>query len=117
MTNESTTGAIPPLKLEFLADPGHGWLEVDMAHVRRLGIDQDITPYSYISRDGLTAYLEEDCDAPRFIEACRKAGTALELREHHCNGESFIRRLPSYPAPSRRVLARASRRIGASEGE
>lgn len=90
-------GSTPLLELEFVADPGHGWLVVDMAHVQRLGIARDISVYSYISRDGLTAYLEEDCDAPRYLAACREAGLVVEVREHHCNGDSFIRRLPSFP--------------------
>jgi len=106
MENEPTAGA-DPLRLEFLADPGHGWLEVDMAHLHELGIAQQITPYSYISRDGFTAYLEEDCDAPRYLQACREAGIAIDMREHHTNGDSFIHR-PAYPASS----VAASRRIG-----
>lgn len=97
------SNTIAPLTLEFLADPGHGWLQVDMEHVRRLGIAQQISAYSYISRDGRTAYLEEDCDAGRYIEACKAAGIAIELRDHHSNGDSFIRRLPGYPAQPRLI--------------
>ena len=46
----------------YHTDPGHGWIEVPMTELRRLGIERAITPFSY--RHGDTAYLEEDCDAP-----------------------------------------------------
>lgn len=55
--------------LRFVSDPGHGWLEVPMSTIRYLGIENKISGYSY--RKGDTAYLEEDCDAPVFIDAYR----------------------------------------------
>jgi hypothetical protein len=106
MTNPSRPDPIdliPLLTLEFLADPGHGWLQVEMEHMRCLGIAGDISACSYIGCDGRTAYLEEDCDAPLYIDACRKAGISVALREHHCDGDSFIRRLPVYAAHPRHI--------------
>jgi hypothetical protein len=44
----------------YVTDPGHGWLEVPRAELKRLGIEQLISPYSY--QKGEFAYLEEDCD-------------------------------------------------------
>jgi hypothetical protein len=95
------THQIAPLTLTYLQDPGHGWVAADMEHVQRLGIAKQISAYSYISRDGRTVFLEEDCDAARYIEACKAAGIAVELRPHHCEGTSFVRRLPGYPAQPR----------------
>ena len=44
----------------YVTDPGHGWLEVPRAELKRLGIEHLISPYSY--QKGEFAYLEEDCD-------------------------------------------------------
>jgi hypothetical protein len=97
------TGAAEHLTLDFHADPGHGWLAVDMDHLKRLGLADKISAYSYVSRDRDTAYLEEDCDAGRYIEAIKAAGIAYRIRSHHCNSESFIRRLAGYPAQPRLI--------------
>jgi hypothetical protein len=91
----------------FHADPGHGWLEVPVAELAALGIADKVSGYSYLSRDGKTAYLEEDCDATVFVAA--KAPGGIEARcawfsmntehVHHDrvgDPECFIRNLPSY---------------------
>lgn len=98
------TGAPVPMTLIYIQDPGHGWIETSMEHVKRLGLAGEISQYSYISRDGKTVYLEEDCDASRYMTACKTAGIEVALKEHHCFGNAFIRRLPSYPA-QRRLIA------------
>lgn len=51
--------------LTFVNDPGHGWLKVPLTDIAALGIETEITPYSYI--EGQFAYLEEDLDAPRYL--------------------------------------------------
>lgn len=84
------------LSLVFHTDPGHGWLQVPMADVQRLGIADKISRCSY--RDGGMAYLEEDCDAPRFLQAAEAAGWKVKLTESNTNGESRIRRLSSFSA-------------------
>lgn len=53
----------------FIHDPGHGWLEVPAAELVELAIAHKVSAYSYLSRDGATAYLEEDCDASLFADA------------------------------------------------
>jgi hypothetical protein len=53
----------------FITDPAHGWLTVSLAELQDLGIADDISPFSYISTSKGVAYLEEDCDALRFIRA------------------------------------------------
>lgn len=58
--------------LTFINDPGHGWLRVPLADIAALGIEAQITPYSFI--EGQYAYLEEDCDAPRYLEALTAQG-------------------------------------------
>ena len=87
--------------MQWHADPGHGWLAVSRDLLRELGIERDITGYSYVSRDGQTVYLEEDLDAATFAKAWEAAGKGTikeitELPEDHTNGDSFVRSLPAY---------------------
>jgi hypothetical protein len=88
----------------FHADPGHGWLEVPAALVRELGIAAQISAYSYISQDGRTAYLEEDCDAYKFVQAARAAGINPQPNHLHSNRDSFIRNLPRWVQPKPAAL-------------
>lgn len=81
----------------FHADPGHGWLEVDLDELIDLGIADKITPYSY--RMGDTVYLEEDCDLTTFCRAKQEAGQKVEFIEHHTNSDSFVRSLSAYHYP------------------
>ena len=74
-------------------DPGHGWLEVPMAELRRLGIAWSISSCSY--RYGGIAYLEEDCDAPRFVEALRAQGIEVKFVPRY-QEVTPIRRYPHY---------------------
>ena len=63
----------PARELVFLSDPGHGWLIVDDAQeLITLGIAEKISSYSYLE-NGI-AYLEEDEDAQRYLDALTKAG-------------------------------------------
>jgi hypothetical protein len=80
--------------LTFHADPAHGWLEVNRADLDLLNIAHKISRYSYQKADRV--FLEEDCDAPHFIRAAESKGWTIETTEKFTNGESFIRRLPSY---------------------
>lgn len=66
-------------KYTYHTDPGHGWLEVPLGELSRLGIAGKISTYSYIH--GTSAFLEEDCDAPVFILAKKERGEAVELEE------------------------------------
>jgi len=68
-------------------DPGHGWIEVPIEEVKRLGIN----PSRFSYRKDETAYLEEDCDAGQFIQAKKAAGEPYTIREVHSNRDSFIR--------------------------
>ncbi len=57
----------------WVSDPGHAWLAVPVAEIRRLGIAERISGYSYLGSgwhgyDGY-ALLEEDCDAGVYIDA------------------------------------------------
>jgi hypothetical protein len=55
------------MRFKFYADPGHGWLAVKRKLLVEYGVADLISTYSY--QRGATVYLEEDCDAGRFLEA------------------------------------------------
>lgn len=80
----------------FIEDPGHGWLKVHTSDLWALGFGvTDFSQYSYRTASGKTLYLEEDCDAPKFINAWKaKFGEkSIRLEERYVN--RFNRRLPS----------------------
>jgi len=54
-------------KFDFYSDPSHGWLEVKRPELVELGIETQISGYSY--QKGDYVYLEEDSDAPKFMDA------------------------------------------------
>jgi len=78
---------------KLISDPGHGWLEVTRAELEALNLLDKISRYSY-QRDALV-YLEEDCDAPVFVEAKKLRGEPLEVREEH-QENTFIRSLAPF---------------------
>lgn len=68
-----------PRPFVFHNDPGHAWLEVPMGMIFRLGLADKISSCSY--RNGEKAYLEEDCDAPLFLQALKSAGIPYKIVE------------------------------------
>lgn len=82
-------------KFKFYADPGHGWLAVKRNLLSDLGITQSISRYSY--ERGQTVYLEEDCDASKFLQAWKaKHGSEPTIECRHTNNRSPIRSYDSY---------------------
>ncbi len=82
--------------LTFISDPGHGWLRVPLADIATLGIERDITKYSFI--DGRFAYLEEDCDYGVFVAACNVQNVPLpEIQGRYV--ERFDRSQPRFGDP------------------
>lgn len=78
----------------FHTDPGHGWLQVTLNDLADLNMMAgDFTQYSY--RQGNLVFLEEDCDASKFIEAYRKKhGREPEYLHTHTDYDSVIRTFP-----------------------
>jgi hypothetical protein len=54
------------ISYKFISTPGHGYLRVPLAELKELGIADKISGYS--GMDSKYAYLEEDCDAPLFLQ-------------------------------------------------
>ena len=81
---------------DFISDPGHGWVKVPLSMLRELGIDEQISPFSYMR--GANAYLEEDCDAGLFMRAYKqKFGVTPKFRERVCRTrQSKIRSYYAY---------------------
>ena len=85
----------------YHTDPGHGWLEVDFDALIDAGLTRNnFSAYSYIKSDpakGYTMYLEEDCDASKFVDAyVAKHGARPEFKEKHSD-PCFVRDLPRNP--------------------
>lgn len=88
------------MKFNHHFDPGHSWIEVPYDLIDELGVSHKISGYSY--RDRGTCYLEEDCDAPVFIDAWMthykepKFPTQDVNHDGWNDPECFIRELPRY---------------------
>jgi hypothetical protein len=82
------------MKKVFHSDPGHGWLAVKLSDLKMLGIETQITPYSYVK--GKTVYLEEDCDMSTFMSAAKDKGIDVEVRSGPQRDRSPIRYFESY---------------------
>jgi hypothetical protein len=82
------------MTLDFYQDPGHGWVKIKLDKLKALGIDKDISYFSYTRKD--YAYLEEDCDLSKLVKACNDKGIVLKFREHNSNKDSKIRNYQSY---------------------
>ena len=66
--NQKTKKAAKELtKYFFYSDPSHGWLKVQRKELVELGIETQVSGYSYQKGDAV--YLEEDRDASIFIDA------------------------------------------------
>lgn len=88
----------PNITFRFLADPGHGWLEVPEAISRSIGIrPENYSPYSYVKRNNPAdniLYLEEDLDAGFFAVTWKKKfGEAIDT-EYVYEEKSTVRGLP-----------------------
>jgi len=95
----------------FYIDPGHGWLAVLERDLTAVGFTAaDFTKYSYVSEDGRRFYLEEDCDAPRFLDAYRERFGEPRVTERHIAStqphSNFIRRMPRNVAGQWKPFAR-----------
>ena len=80
---------------EFHYDAGHGWLQVEIAELKQLGLGDKISSCSY-TNGGLFAYLEEDCDAPLFMRTKSANGESYQCKEINDGDDSFIRQLPRF---------------------
>jgi len=78
----------------FFADAGHGWMRVKLSDLRNSGVYEKISSYSY--KKGDYAYLEEDCDAPLFLDGYKKLMGEYQIKEHTPTKNSSIRNMPRF---------------------
>jgi len=82
------------LTFHFYADPAHGWLKVKIAQLRKLGLMEHITSYSYVK--GENAFLEEDCDASTFLQKLKEFGIEPVFKHHYTDRMSRIRKYKNF---------------------
>ena len=82
------------IKRAFHSDPSHAWLGVDYKELVDLGIEDKISSYSY--QLGKNVYLEEDCDAPIYLNKCKANNIEVDIEYLFTDDDSFVRGLPSY---------------------
>jgi hypothetical protein len=80
----------------YHSDPGHGWAEVPYIELVRLGINKNVSSYSYRDNDN-NVFLEEDCDMSLWYHAHeahygKYPEIADVLHDHDC----FVRNLNRY---------------------
>ena len=86
------------MTFQFYSDPGHGWLRVDLASAKAVGLEpSSFSTYSY--QQGHWLYLEEDCDASVFVKAYMdKHNRPPVIHEHVSERDSVIRNYPRIEA-------------------
>ena len=89
-----SSGSFAHGSLRFISDPGHGWLEVPVSELVRLGIATQISRYSY--KKGAMAYLEEDSDAGVYLGALEAAGEPRPALDEVYQERTPIRGYASY---------------------
>jgi len=80
------------MNLDYFQDPSHGWIAAPLSLLRNWAF----FPSRYSYQDASFAYLEEDCDAARFMAEAAARGVAVTLTEHHTNTDHPIRQLPRF---------------------
>lgn len=72
------------MKFEFIDTPSHGYLKVHKNYFVSCGFDvTNVSKYS--GQDKNYVYLEEDCDAGKFVNFVKDQGTEVEFKETHRN--------------------------------
>jgi hypothetical protein len=82
--------------ITIYTDPSHGWAKVSLKELSRLNILDKISSYSYIHKNGLNAYLEEDCDLSTYLKALDAKGIQYKFKTLHTNKSSKIRSYSRY---------------------
>ena len=77
-------------------DPSHGWAKVSLKELLKLNIMDKISSYSYIHKNGLYAYLEEDVDLSTYLKALDDKGIKFRMIEKHTDKSSKIRSYSRY---------------------
>ena len=82
--------------ITIYTDPSHGWAKVSLKELLKLNIIDKISSYSYIHKNGLYVYLEEDVDLSTYLKALDDKGIKFRMIEKHTNKSSKIRSYSRY---------------------
>jgi hypothetical protein len=82
--------------ITIYTDPSHGWAKVSLSELSRLNIIDKISTYSYIHKNGINAYLEEDCDLSTYLKALDAKGIQYKFNTLHTNKSSKVRSYNRY---------------------
>ncbi len=93
VANLPVENAVKVISCVYHTDPGHGWLAVKGSLLAELGIEREITSFSFMR--GETVYLEEDGDMSAFLDACHAKGYRVEFRDSY-RDTSPVRNYPPY---------------------
>jgi hypothetical protein len=91
MSGEVTRFPYRELTLTWHFDPGHAWLQVHRETLEDFNFDaSDFSEFSYA--DSHYLYLEEDCDAGKFMRAVGDKAE-IEFKERECDSTFNVRAL------------------------
>jgi len=82
------------MKITIYADSGHAWAKVNKTLLNKLGITDQISSYSYMRGD--KAYLEEDCDLAKLVNALTENNINFSFNERRTDKTSKIRSYTRY---------------------
>lgn len=82
------------ITLNIYNDPGHGWVKVSIDLLKRLGLINQVSSYSYIKNNH--AYLEEDCDLSLLLDTLDQCNIRYKLKHNYANKSSKIRSYDNY---------------------
>jgi len=80
----------------YYQDPAHGWVKVKNSLLKKLGIEREISAYSFTRGD--YSYLEEDMDASLLDKTLNEKNIGTKYKQFHTNKSSKIRNYKSYCA-------------------
>ena len=95
------------MELHWFTDGSHSWLRVPRKMVFEAGLASQVSRFSYEKRLTVhgtvvedVVFLEEDCDAPLFINTWRGTGMSFDFVERNGCDAFGIRDLPRFDSRS-----------------
>ena len=79
---------------QLYSDPGHGWLKVTRGDLKRAGLIEKISSFSY--QRGESVFLEEDCDLALFLSFLKREEIQFKIKESTAQKSSKIRNYTPY---------------------
>jgi hypothetical protein len=88
---------------KLYTDHAHGWLEVPKSDLKKLELEEWISPCSYEFKGKV--YLEEDDDRNLYLKVAKEHGWVIDIQtQPEAEGDSFIRQYPHYHNPQFWIL-------------